>query len=72
MRINTKVQLTSPLSKREINVISLRSGNTVVISTNYLRDKPTDRLIKAFSRMGECFRHKYKQYDKEGKLRIIV
>ena len=72
MKVSTKINLTSPISKREINVISLKSGNTVVISTNYLHNKPTDRLIKVFSRLGECFRHKYKQYDREGKLRVSI
>lgn len=67
MRIKTREQLTSPISKRTIDEIALRSGNKVIISTNYFRNKPTDRLIKAFDYMGKWINSKLKYYDDKGK-----
>lgn len=67
MRIKTKEHLTSPISKRTIDEITLRNGSKVFISTNYFRNNPTDRLIKAFDYMGKLLNTKLKYYDAEGK-----
>ncbi len=67
IRTTTKIHITSPISKRTIDEITLRNGSKVLVSTNYLRNKPTDRLIKAFDYMGKLLNTKLKYYDAEGK-----
>ncbi len=67
MRIKTKEHLTSPISKRTIDEITLRNGSKVFISTNYFRNKSTDRLIRAFDSMGRMINSKLKYYDAKGK-----
>ena len=39
IKIKTKEHLTSPISKRTIDEITLKNGNKVIISTNYLDRK---------------------------------
>ncbi len=68
IKIKTKEHLTSPISKRTIDEITLRNGNKVIISTNYFQNKPTDRLIKAFNYVGRLIDTKLKCYDAEGKV----
>lgn len=67
IKTTTKVHITSPISKRTIDEITLRNGHRVLFSTNYLRNKPTDRLIKAFDYMGRLINTKLKYYDADGK-----
>ena len=67
IKIKTKEHLTSPLSKRTIDEITLKMVK-VIISTNYFRNKPTDRLIKAFNYVGRLIDSKLKCYDAEGKV----
>lgn len=68
IKISTNVQLTSPISKREVNVIRFQNGNNVVISTNYFRNKPTDTLIRSFNKFGEWVTSKLKYYDSQGRV----
>ena len=67
MRIKSVTHITSPLSKRTIDVISLNKKHRVVVSTNYLHNKPTDRFIKLFNQLGELIKAKLKHYNKDGK-----
>lgn len=67
IRTQSRTNITSPLTKRVVDVVSLDNGKRVRISTNYYKNKPTDRLITAFDNIGKSISSKLKYYNKSGK-----
>lgn len=61
MRYNQKVY-DNIVSKRVIDKIELDNGNRLVISTNYLFDKPTDKLMTLYDKLGNWVKSKLRYY----------
>ncbi len=67
LNIKTQTRVTSPLSKVVVDKISLNNGQLAIISTNYLKNQPTDRLLRLFDKYGKLLSSKLKIYNSQNK-----
>lgn len=65
------IQHSSPISHKRTDVVRLSNGKTIVYSTNYLNNKPTDKLVRVFNKMGEWIHQKYEIFKNGKKQRIL-
>lgn len=70
LNVRSKTTLTSPVSKRHIDIVQLNKGLTIVYSTNYLHNKPTDKLVRVFNKLGDCIKSKFVYFGKTKRITI--
>lgn len=66
VRKNTLV-IENLVSKRVTDVVELQNGKTITYSTNYLKNRPTDKLVRVYNQVNECIASKFRTY-KDGKV----